>query len=200
LVIKSSNNIIRGQARRHGAERISCHHAMGSKTKLSIEVHCAELALLLCFSAAMTCEAISYCDLPAMLISDDELQQSAELFSNHYGKWAGTERRVKMSAAKLREQMLFDTSTCSIMQAWHAPDSGVRNLVGHAFVCRFEIPDKVIALHFVVVRPTLFVNKRCVRTSASCFCTHDRTLRFCMQPTTGRSIMDYATCSSLRLA
>jgi hypothetical protein len=104
----------------------------------------------------MTCEAISYCDLLATLISDGELQQSAELFSNHYGKWAGTERRVKMSAAKLREQILFDTSTCSIMQAWHEPDSGVRNLVGHAFVCRFQIPDKVIALYFVVVRAPLY--------------------------------------------
>jgi hypothetical protein len=101
---------------------------------------------LLRFRALMTREAISYCDLPAKLISEDDLQQSAELLSNHYGMWAGSNRRVKMPASKLREQMLFDTSTCSIAQAWvHEPDSGVRRkLVGHAFVCRFEIPEKVL--------------------------------------------------------
>jgi hypothetical protein len=69
-----------------------------------------------------------------------------------------------MSASKLREQMLFDTSTCRVVQAWaHADNSGARTLVGHCFLCCFEIPQKVLlALYissYLVLAFTLLCDK-----------------------------------------
>jgi hypothetical protein len=88
--------------------------------------------------------AISYHHLPASCITAHQLKECADLFSDHYGVWAASQIRVKMSPQRLQDQLLFDSSKCSMLQA-----RAQKMLVGHAFVCLFEIPGKV-TLNFIL--------------------------------------------------
>lgn len=89
---------------------------------------------------------IEYQSLPQKAVTDEELALCAELFGNHYGVWAGTSKRVRLSAGKLRELLLFDSSTCLLVLAWRSSactSSEAKVLVGQAFACQFEVPDRV---------------------------------------------------------
>ncbi|KAG5178017.1 hypothetical protein JKP88DRAFT_270620 [Tribonema minus] len=85
---------------------------------------------------------VAYHSLPAAAVTDHALIRSSELFSNHYGVWGRNPfaleqgKRVRLSAKQLRKQFLFDAERCSIIQAEVA-----NQLVGHAFVCHYHIPD-----------------------------------------------------------
>mmetsp|Transcript_7534 Transcript_7534/g.18680 ORF Transcript_7534/g.18680 Transcript_7534/m.18680 type:complete len:243 (-) Transcript_7534:306-1034(-) len=80
--------------------------------------------------------SVVYTTMAACGVSDDQLQACAQLFSSQYGTWGhlGPKpgARVKLSAAKLREQCLFDRDTCFLVTA---KIGGV--LVGHAFSTTF---------------------------------------------------------------
>jgi hypothetical protein len=87
---------------------------------------------------------LKYSEQPADLVTDESLKESAELFSSHYGTWGQNPfnltpgARVCMSASKMKKDLLFN-DTCYLAQARTADNI----VVGHAFFCRFNIPDKV---------------------------------------------------------
>lgn len=81
-------------------------------------------------------EPVTYTMMAARDVSDDLLQDCAQLFSSHYGIWGPLGPKpgahVKLSAARLRDQCLFDPATCFLVTA------KVGNLlVGHAFSVKF---------------------------------------------------------------
>lgn len=87
---------------------------------------------------------LSFCEQPAVLVTDASLEQSAKLFSSHYGTWGHNPFKftpgspVRMTTAKMRQELLFNDG-CYLVQARTANDI----VVVHAFVCRFDIPEKV---------------------------------------------------------
>jgi hypothetical protein len=89
-----------------------------------------------------------YTELPPSAVSDAELKGHAQLFSNHYGTWAQNPHglkagdRVRTSASRLRAEHLFDEQSCSFIRAT-AVDEATELMVGHACVCRFDVPGKV---------------------------------------------------------
>jgi hypothetical protein len=87
---------------------------------------------------------LSFCEQPADLVTDASLEQSAKLFSSHYGTWGNNPFNllfgspVRMALAKMKKELLFNDG-CYLVQARTADDI----VVGHAFVCRFDVPAKV---------------------------------------------------------
>uniref|UniRef100_A0A915EP42 Acireductone dioxygenase n=1 Tax=Ditylenchus dipsaci TaxID=166011 RepID=A0A915EP42_9BILA len=71
-------------------------------------------------------------------ITEDLLHQCSKLFSHHYGLWSHLGPRpghtVLISSSRLRQNYLFDASTCSLVTA-HSTNQD--QLLGHAFICRF---------------------------------------------------------------
>ena len=69
-----------------------------------------------------------------------QLKECAALFGKHYGVWGPKGHkpgeRVKLGAQRLKDQCLFN-SNCSVALA----KTQSRQLVGHAFVCRFPWGD-----------------------------------------------------------
>ena len=67
-------------------------------------------------------------------ITDDMIQAAATLFSSHYGTWKGSGKRVRMSPAKLRAELLPSEhiAQCSYVRAIVDGD-----YVGHAFACEW---------------------------------------------------------------
>lgn len=79
--------------------------------------------------------AYAYQMLPCQDITPELLAKCATLFSEHYGTWAESGKRVKLSPKLLTNNYLFDKDTCFLVTATF---SATHTLVGHAFACRFH--------------------------------------------------------------
>ncbi len=88
------------------------------------------------FAHAMS---LTYIVKPAFAVSESDLADSAELFSNHYGRWLQTQTNVQLSAQKLREGYLFDNDQCTLVQV--RDPTRKKLLVGHAFLCLFWLDE-----------------------------------------------------------
>ena len=99
--------------------------------------------LLVCFAEARMEEAqaaIEFSVRGVSLVSPEQLDSCARLFSAHYGVWGDGAlpshqrgSRVRLSSSRLREQCLFDDRCCLALST--LADGSV---VGHAFATRFR--------------------------------------------------------------
>ncbi|KAI0085069.1 hypothetical protein BDY19DRAFT_967885 [Irpex rosettiformis] len=83
---------------------------------------------------------------PGTEVTNDELAQCARLFSDNYGVWdqkvdkpLRPGGRVKMTAARLREQCLSDPEN-TILSMWFINGK----LIGHAFATRWKYGEHVV--------------------------------------------------------
>ena len=82
--------------------------------------------------------SLTYIVQPAFAVNESDLTDSAELFSNHYGRWPNG-ANVRLSPQKLRQGYLFDNDKCTLVQARDSTRENI--LVGHAFLCLFWLDD-----------------------------------------------------------
>lgn len=68
-------------------------------------------------------------------VSDELMKECSYLFSNHYGVWQGTNNRIKLSAAKLRQEFL-ETGVVTFRD-------GKTELIGHAMFKLFDFASQI---------------------------------------------------------
>ncbi|KAF9220823.1 hypothetical protein BS17DRAFT_738892 [Gyrodon lividus] len=106
-------------------------------------------------------------------ISDEVLEQCSELFSNNYRVWgqrpAGmkgpkTGNRLRMSAARLRQQLLSSPETTFLAVCYQSTENRQLELVGHAFATAWDYDGRRVGwvTQLVVSLP---VRKRYIATS-----------------------------------
>jgi hypothetical protein len=99
-------------------------------------------------------EKVIYTIIPNEAVTDANLQECAELFSNHYGKWSNKKeykdlvpspgKHVKMKSSKLKSDYLFN-NRCGLVTA-----KVDQYLIGHAFFTIFYIlPDSQFEIRWV---------------------------------------------------
>ncbi|KAI1703885.1 hypothetical protein DdX_14628 [Ditylenchus destructor] len=104
----------------------------------------------------------------AETISQELLQHCAELFSENYGVWSEKGLRpgdrIRISAARLKIDYLFNPKFCSLITAELYPN---KDLIGHAFVCTFPfLNGYAVWISQLVVREDM--RRRGVATELIC--------------------------------
>ncbi|KAJ5551758.1 hypothetical protein N7535_000299 [Penicillium sp. DV-2018c] len=92
-----------------------------------------------------------YESIAAENVTDDMLLKAAQLFNENYGRWGETsgmsEKPVKLSAKRLREEYLPTSTTSSTNQSSGSFYTRViidGKLVGNAFACRWNCKGKTV--------------------------------------------------------
>lgn len=80
------------------------------------------------------------------MISQELMNQSSSLFSNHYGIWSSSAppelvgKRVRLNNKRMKEMLLWDNDSCFMVGVFLL--SG--ELIGHAFYCLFPFNQGII--------------------------------------------------------
>ncbi len=71
-------------------------------------------------------------------VSDELLKECSDLFSNHYGVWQGTNNRIKLSPAKLRQEFLETGVVTFRDDSTFLSTCEKSELIGHAMFKLFD--------------------------------------------------------------
>jgi len=83
------------------------------------------------YGTSIPCYSVSTVQNP----SNEILCECAALFSANYGTWAHNQKRIRLSAARLQNEYLFDSDKCRLYVA-RIPNG---TIVGYAIGCHFNI-------------------------------------------------------------
>jgi hypothetical protein len=81
--------------------------------------------------------------LVASEVSDELIKECSYLFSNHYGVWQGTNNRIKLSPAKLRQEFLETGVVTFRDDSTFLSTCEKKELIGHAMFKLFDFASQL---------------------------------------------------------